>query len=505
MKRLLNDMKRLLSVVLLLGALFAFVGCKPTEPSAVEEPDDKGFSSMRTPGQMEAAYDYDLFFLPDTDDGKQPYVGDTMPYYEDGTYYIYYLKDDGDSYNHSIYLTTTQDFLTYEEKQDVVIEADHGSAQDAWIGTGSVVKVGEKYYFFYTGHSSTTLHEFAETIMVAEGTSLTSFTKKSGWEITPPASLEQKQDFRDPQAYYDAQTDKITLTVTASQSGVARILKFTLDGDLTNPVYDGIIFTNSVDSFWNLECSDTFQLGDQYYITYSAQDDTLFYASSDTPYGPYSAPVRMEGKLFYAAKHVSNGTDNYMVGWGRRSDSVSSTQDVSGWAGNLVVQKIVQNSDGGLYLAPLDAYAQLFKTEKTLASSSVNVDSGSRISFVDGFHCFERFLLKGEFTFEKSGSFGFAFDYNGTESKYKLIRFSPENNTMELCFNKGSVFITETAVTLTPNQAHAFTYVQDGSVGVMYVDGQAALTVRLYGVTWKTVKIFAENNNVTFSGLKLYI
>ncbi len=503
-------MKRFLSVILLVGVLLAFVGCKPTEPPvvtppAVEEPDEKGFASMRNASQMEAAYDYDLFFLPEKDEDSQPYVGDTMPYYEDGTYYIYYLKDQGDSYNHSIYLTTTKDFLTYEERQEVVIESDRGGAQDAWIGTGSVVKVGEKYYFFYTGHSSMALHEFAETIMVAEGTSLTSFTKKSGWEITPPASLGQKQDFRDPQAYYDAQTDKITLTVTASQGGTARILKFTLDGDLTDPVYDGIIFTNSVGNFWNLECSDTFKMGDKYYLTYSAQDDTLFYASSDEPYGPYSAPVRMEGKLFYAAKHVSNGTDQYMVGWGRRSESVSSTQDVKGWAGNLVVQKIVQNSDGGLYLAPLDAYTQLFQTEKTLASNEVTVDSGSRYSFADAFRCYERFLLKGEFTFDKSGSFGLAFDYNGTESKYKFIRFVPERNVMELSFNKGNVVITETAVTLTPGHAHAFTYVQDGSVGVMYVDGQAALTVRLYGVTWKTVKIFAENNNVTFSDLKLYI
>ena len=35
-------------------------------------------------------------------------------YYEDGIYYIYYLKDGGDSYNHSIYLATTEDFVTYK-------------------------------------------------------------------------------------------------------------------------------------------------------------------------------------------------------------------------------------------------------------------------------------------------------------------------------------------------------------------------------------------------------
>ena len=64
--------------------------------------DEKDFSSLRTPGSQEAAYDYRLFFLPEVDGTSQPYVGDPMPFYEDGVYYMYYLKEAGDSYNHSI-------------------------------------------------------------------------------------------------------------------------------------------------------------------------------------------------------------------------------------------------------------------------------------------------------------------------------------------------------------------------------------------------------------------
>ena len=36
------------------------------------------------------------------------------------------------------------------------------------------------------------------------------------------------------------------------------------------------------------------------------------------------------------------------------------------------------------------------------------------------------------------------------------------------------------------------------------LDGIAALTVRLYGVTGKAMRLFAENNTVTLSELKLY-
>ena len=96
---------------------------------------------------------------------------------------------------------------------------------------------------------------------------------------------------------------------------MARILKYTLSGNLNNVHYDGIIFSNSVGNFWNLECSDTFKLGNKYYLTYSAQDDTLWYTMSDTPYGPYGEAKRLDGKLFYAAKHVESPEGSFMVAW----------------------------------------------------------------------------------------------------------------------------------------------------------------------------------------------
>lgn len=100
--------------------------------------NDKDFSTLRTPGSQESAYKYQTFFLPSVDGVSQPYVGDTMPYYEDGIYYIYYLKEAGDSINHSVYLATTMDFVNYTEQDEVVLEASRtggrtfGSALARW-------------------------------------------------------------------------------------------------------------------------------------------------------------------------------------------------------------------------------------------------------------------------------------------------------------------------------------------------------------------------------------
>ena len=506
-----------LALGLLLCALLCGCGTSgtPQDASSTGEDDgepivypdnDKDFSSLRTPGSQEAAYEYRNFFLPAVDGIDQPYVGDTMPYYEDGVYYIYYLKEGGDSINHSIYLATTTDFVTYTEQDEAVIEASPAGGQDLWIGTGSVVKVGEKYYFFYTGHGNGDILEYQEKIMLAVGDSLTSFEKVKDWDITPPDELGQKRDFRDPQAYYDPDTDTISLTVTAAQDGVARILKYTLSTDLQTVTYDGIIFTNEEGDFWNLECSDTIRMGDKSYLTYSDQDDTLWYASADSRFGPYGPAKRLEGKLFYAAKHVESRDGSYMVGWARRSESPSSTSEVSGWAGNLVVQKIIQKENGDLALAPVDDVRAQYDQRRALAfeGSQTTVESGSIYNYSEAFTCYESFALTGSFQYTGTGSFGLAFDYNNRNDKYKLISVSPTGQKLQLLFNEGSTLIAENAIEIEPDTEYAFTYIQEGSVGTFYIDGMAALTVRLYAVSGKPIRLFAEGNTVEFSSLRQY-
>lgn len=102
-------------------------------------------------------------------------------------------------------------------------------------------------------------------------------------------------------------------------------------------------------------------------------------------------------------------------------------------------------------------------------------------------------------------SFDIQSDFNGKEDQYKLISLDPETNRLSLSLNSGIVPITETKAALQANQNHSFTYIQDGSVGIFYLDGQAALTVRLYGVTDKPIYLFAENNSVIFTSLRQYV
>lgn len=228
-------------------------------------------------------------------------------------------------------------------------------------------------------------------------------------------------------------------------------------------------------------------------------------ASSDSQYGPYSEAKRMEGKLFYAAKHVEDGNNSYMVGWARRAESPSSTQDVGGWAGNLLVQKLALNGNGELVLKPVDKIAEQFTARRALKTEDTHIfaESGSAFGYY-AFTCYESFMITGEFRYTGSGSFGLSLDFNNRKDKYKLISISPADQKLSLSFNEGTTPITETAINIEPDKDHSFTYIQEGSVGVFYIDDMAALTVRIYGASGKTIRLFAENNSVLFSSLRQY-
>ena len=137
-------------------------------------------------------------------------------------------------------------------------------------------------------------------------------------------------------------------------------------------------------------------------------------------------------------------------------------------------------------------------------TTDVVVESGSLYTYADVFNCYESFAITGEFSYSGSGSFGLAFDFNGKADKYKMISISPSENKLALYFNEGSTQIAEKEIALEPGMDYSFTYVQEGSVGVFYIDGVAALTVRIYGASGKPIMLFAENNGVVFTSLRQY-
>lgn len=489
---------KILMKTIALSCTILFLGC--------EAKDKADISQMQFDLKDEKDLSYKTFFLPRAIGSKQPYAGDCMPYYEDGLFYIYYLKDGGDSFNHSVFLATTSDFVSWTEIEKPVLESSRTLAQDSWIGTGSVVKVDSEYVFFYTGHSAVA-SEYGEKIMAAKSDNLYSFNKIEGWSITPDDTLGQKRDFRDPQAYFDEKTGRINLTVTASKDGKARVLKYSMDKNLENVSYDGIIFTDESGAYFNLECSDTFELNGYHYLTYSAQDDTHFYAVAKTPYGQYSNPRRLDGKLLYAAKHTEKDGENYFAGWVRRSEEPSLISAVTAWAGNIIALKINQGDEGSLYLSLPSSILSSFKNEeKTLLKGSKTLlkakkdDEKVPLCITN-----EKFLLKGEFSFEEKSEFGLYFACED-EERSRLICIDSEKEMISLLADGGETLLSYADVALKPKEKYSFTYFQEGSCGVFCIDKEASLTVRLYSSVGSLLSLFAKKGSeVKFENVSLLL
>lgn len=506
-------MKKIITFIILLLTMGFFTSCsildlKPqsgTTPPEVEEdlpivekPEHNDFSKMSN-REMESAVNYQINYRP-----KDGYVGDVMPYYENGKYYIFFLKDQGSSYNHSIYLVETTDFLHYEEKGEILKSSTSSTAQDNWIGTGSVCKVDNTYYFFYTGHNDkNALHE---RVMVATSENdLYHFKKLDGVYIDPTNQLS-KVDFRDPDVCFDEASNSFILTVTTNaNSGGTVIVKYTVSKDLKSYTYDKIIYTDTED-FWNLECSDTFKIGNYWYLSYSGQDDTLWVAKSRSQYNGYGSAVygsaeRIEGKYFYAPKAVSNGVDTFFVGWARRRGQFRDDGNGS-WAGNIVVSKAVQNNDGSLYLAKLDNLNNYFRYQEKLDKTSVSLNKKENVEF---YTQYESFMLEGSFKYTGTSDFGFIFGLGKDEVDYGHIRFNPSKDKMEYCLKNFKNVDAEVKLDLSENKTYNFTLVCEGSVIVLYVDGYAAMTTRYYGKISTKFGFYSSGSSVEFNDLAIKV
>ena len=475
---------------------------KPVVPTTTgasrvpEKPEQTDFSKLSN-RDMENKVKYEMNYKP-----KDGYVGDVMPYYENGTFYIFFLKDQGNSYNHSIFLVETKDFLHYEEKGEILRSSSNYNDQDNWIGTGSVCKVDNTYYFFYTGHNERL--ELHERVMVATSENdLYHFKKLEGVYIDPTNQLS-KNDFRDPDVTYDSENDNFILTVTTNANiGGTVIVKYTVSKDLKTYNYDKIIYTDTED-FWNLECTDTFKINNYWYLSYSGQDDTLWVAKSRSQYSGYGntlygPAVRVEGKYFYAPKAVSDEKNTYFVGWGRRKGQFRDDGKGS-WGGNIVVSKVHQNEDGSIYLEKLDNLNDYFRYDLELENKNISINQKKNFEIEKQY---ESFIFEGDFKYSGNSDFGFVFGLGKDEADYGHIIINPSKKVMEFSVKNFKTIETEVKINTKEGELYHFTLVSEGSVLVFYIDGMAAMTTRFYGKLDSNFGVFTKGSDVEFSNLTL--
>ncbi|MGQ8335179.1 family 43 glycosylhydrolase [Sunxiuqinia sp. A32] len=231
------------------------------------------------------------YFVPEN--GNQ-FVGDCIPYYHDGIYYLFWLLDEGhhSSLNglgaHQWVVSTTSDLKNWKH-HPIAIGIDEDWEKS--ICTGSLAFDGTKFYAFYATRLIDENGHVNEQLSYATSDDCISFEKQKPNPFYTSAPGYSKRDFRDPKVVIDddglfhlfvsSWREKNT-SIDENQGCLVHLTSSDLKTwNVNKPILDGQRHVP--------ECPDYFKWNDWYYLLYS-QAGRTFYVMSKEPYGPWIEP-----------------------------------------------------------------------------------------------------------------------------------------------------------------------------------------------------------------------
>lgn len=455
------------------------------------------------------------------------YTGDVMPFFDNGKFHIYFLHDAqnkpaGKGF-HDIheFLSTDLAHFTYEGQ---TIPFGNTTDPDFAIGTGSVVKVGNLYYFYYTGHNETPAFvqsNARESVLCATSSDLKNWTKISTFKITAPAGY-YNYDFRDPHVFYNDELKQYSMLVsTQTEPGrKAVLLHFTSADpasgkwDVQSPVYT----TTPQESYLMMECADIFKMGNYWYLTFSENWSTnkgTHYKMATSINGPWTTPQndKIDGEYFYAGKTASDGNKRYVFGWDARKTPENDLGNKD-WAGNLVIHELTQNADGTLAPKIVESVKDLFSKKNvtaeveatsgnaTATNGTYKLESTAEKAMVTFKSTGKKARIKAEVTLNNAvGTAGFVFHTNDSGSYYKIVLDVAKSKIAGI--NSASQEVTQIPFSLQTNTKYEVEIITEGSVVIFYINGKVALTNRIYGRDKNKWGIVAEGQSATITNLQI--
>jgi beta-fructofuranosidase len=515
----------------LIACLLLF-GCgDPDTPNISENKIDVTLD-YRAPSPEEAAYQ--TFYKPANGE-----TGDPMPLYSEAEnmFYIYFLLEIHSNYpKGGVYLTKTKDFAQFQPVSMQIPDGNRGD-NDESMGTGSCIKKGGTYHFFYTGFNSA--NAFPSIVTKATANDLTgTWSKVSSLALNPPSGYE-RNEFRDPCVYWDDTRNKYVMLVGSRRAGKAMIARFQSDDLNEWQSIEGITAVAGNPQKFEIEtdtditeCPDIFKMGGKWYLVFSRinrdEHRKTFYRMADHPDGPWRVcgdlsqnqhHETFDGLWLYAAKTVSDGTNRYVSGWassGQERQSYGELGKELPWGGMLVTHQLVQQPDGKLYPAIPDAVNAKFSTQ--VAYKDIKTEgnvSGSDGNFVvnGGKAVFNRTVssVKIEMQIDASQAakdFGIAFGaYDNQEDAYRLTFDMTSGNR----YGQPAVFMYHygeelnfTPLIVPESKLFDVKIIMERQLCTMYINGNVAFTNRISNMEQNPWMIFADEGAVGFSDIKVF-
>jgi len=473
-----------------------------------------------------------IFYRPD--DGV---AADFIPFYWQGDYHLFYLKDYRDIPGHGegtpYWHIVTRDFVHFEDWGEALARGPQ-DAQDLMVSTGCVLERDGIFHIFYTGqnHHFKALGWPTQGGMHATSRDLRAWTKEDEPVFYAPTDRYEKDDWRDPFVFWNEEAGEYWMLLAARvKEGPDRLRGCTAVAASRDLVHWEVRPTFwAPDLYFTHECPDLFRIGEWWYLVYStfSERSVTHYRMSRTLQGPWLAPANdtFDGRAFYAAKSAANDQGRrFMFGWlpTREGETDSGKWQ---WGGELVVHEVVQRADGALAVRPPDTVLAAFgrpiapapprpilgawqaEHSDALAASAVGRNAVVSLGAMP-----DECLIETRLTFQgATGVYGLYLRGDPAYDSYYQVRLEPANRRMVIDRwprPGDEPFILERPLDLAEGQPVTLKVIASGTNLVAYSSGDerewTALSCRMYDHRRGEWGLFAAEGEARFARLRLAV
>lgn len=437
---------------------------------------------------------------------KKQFVGDCIPFFHDGTYYLYWLLDEGHHSalgglgGHQWCVSTTKDLVNWEH-HPIAIGIDEEWEKS--ICTGSVAYYNNQFYAFYATRRVEN-GATKEQLSYAISPDALNFVKQQPNPFYTSAPGYSQTHFRDPKVVIDDE-GVFHLFIASEQTnidGPRGCLVHMTSSDLSN----WEVHSPLIDRLGAVpECPDYFYWNGWYYLVFGQGLNTM-YRKSREPYGPWEEPSSQalkEDWVNVAKTAAFPGGRRIAAGWiPSRSDGRDTGGQVFG--GCSVLREVYQLDNGDLATSfPAELVPEGTETIPTAFGTKENAtDEGETITIKNGRIQFTGIPrnCKTTLDIEPSAScreYGLRLRSNNTGTNGYALTLKPTEQTVTLARDAYMDKVEGL------NGKISITVVMTDDIIDVDVDHRRCIVNRLPDQNGSSLWAFANNGEITISNVKI--
>ncbi len=286
-------------------------------------------------------------------------MGDTIPFYWDGQYHVFYIR--AMAKMPWAHIVSTDLVHWVDLPVALVPDGDPLGPHGENIGTGSVIETGGVFHAFFTGWNPRN-PAGREVVGHAISTNLVDWTKIPEDICAPDGVLyknHKDRDFRDPYVFWNEEEQCWWLLIYANDGRTGG----TVIGVFTSRDLRQWTPQPPIANLTGQECPDYFRIGDTHYLLGGFR-----YSYARSLRGPYLNPLNpyLDTPIIYAAKRMFDGRRHVWTGWFR---DLAGERDEGAheWGGpqQCLPREVYAGPGGELYMRPVEEVTAVF-TETVL-------------------------------------------------------------------------------------------------------------------------------------------